>query len=167
MSWIAIIYLLVHFMLFAGIFRQWEFFRSERGIFFYHIISAITLVMLEFGVFLWRPSLDNLSLVVAAGAVHGIYSLTFLECWSLSQGGYSLQILRELVRCGMATPAELEQRFIDMSAHKKMSRLDSLTHLGLVQAEGDRFRLTRPGRIFANTMEVIVFLADLRGRAER
>ena len=160
-------YIAAHFLLYVCVFRHRALFRTERGIFLFHVVPMAGLVALAFGAFLWNPGLDGFALVVGAGAAHGIYSLSFLECWLLSEGGYSLRILSELVRRGAATPMDLEQQFVDMSARKKIGRLESLLHLGLVQTDGDRFRLTRQGMALANAMTLVASLAGFERRAER
>src|SRR3990170_2064168 len=139
-------YIAAHFLLYVCVFRHRAFFRTERGIFLFHAVPMVGLVALAFGAFLWNPGLDGFALVVGAGAAHGIYSLSFLECWLLSEGGYSLRIL---------------------SARKKIGRLESLLRLGLVQTDGDRFRLTRQGMALANAMTLVASLAGFERHAER
>lgn len=160
-------YIVVHFVLYVFVFRHRPFFWTERGIFLFHFVPLVSLVALAFGAFLWSPSPDSFALAVGAGAAHGIYSVSFLECWLLSEGGYSLRILGELVRRGTATPAELEQQFVDVSARKKTGRYESLLDLGFVKADGDRFHLTRQGRALADAMTLIAGLASVRRRAKR
>ena len=49
-------------------------------------------------------------MIVGAAAAHGIYSLSFLECWALSEGGYSLRVLDEIVRRGTVPLVDLEEQ---------------------------------------------------------
>lgn len=168
MPWVFIGgYIAIHFVLYLLIFRHLALFSTERGIFLLHVVSLGGIVALSFGIFLWSPSVDYVALVVAAAAAHGVYSLSFLECWLLSEGGYSLRLLSELVRRGAASLSELEQQFVDLSARKKADRLQSLLDVGLVRVDGDRFRLTRPGWALANAMALIANLAGFERRHER
>jgi len=155
-------YILAHFLLYIFIFRHRPFFWSERGIFLFHFTPALMLVTLAFGAFFWRPSFNSFALFVGASAACGIYSLSFLECWLLSEGGYSLRILSELVRRGTATPEELELQFFDMSAQKKVGRLESLLDLNLLQTDGNCFRLSPRGRVLAKVMSLIAGVAGFR-----
>ncbi len=163
MTWIIIgSYIAVHFLLYTLIFRHRAFFWSEWGILLFLLVPAAILVILAFASFLWQPSFESLALFVSAFAACGIYTLSFLECWLLSEGGYSLRILSELVRSGTATPAELEMQFIDMSARKKINRLESLLGMGMVKKDSDRFQLTRQGNAVAGVLTLIAAIAGFR-----
>lgn len=68
----------------------------ERGTFRYHLRSASRLACF------FAPRIDlpskQVGVVAASGTIvslHGIYSLSFLELWSLAQGGYAASILRQ------------------------------------------------------------------------
>lgn len=163
MPWILICgYFLSHFLLYVFVFRHRSFFWSERGIFMFHFVPALVLVTLVLAALLWQPSPKGFVLFVGASAACGIYSLSFLECWVLSEGGYSLRILSELVRRGTATQAEMELQFIEMSARKKIGRLNSLLALGLAKADTDRFRVTLQGGAVATAMSLIARLSGFR-----
>jgi hypothetical protein len=101
-------------------------------------------------------------LIVGAAAAHGIYSLSFLESWALSEGGYSLRALSEIVRRGSVTAAELEQHFVELSARKKLVRMGTLLNLRFVRAEGDHFVLTGVGRAIAKVLTLIARVANFQ-----
>src|SRR5262249_51461713 len=90
----GLLFVLGHFALFAAIFRHARTFHAERTIFLYHLISAVAMAIVAAAIAMWDVSL----LIGAIGllSIHAIYSLTFLELWSLAESGYSLAILREL-----------------------------------------------------------------------
>lgn len=155
-------YLVAHFLLYVFVFRHRRFFWTENGVFMFHVFPALGLVGVMSVVFLWSPTVDRFALLIGAGAAHGIYSLSFLEVWVLSEGGYSLRVLNELVKRGTAKPDDLERQFLNVSARKKMGRLDSLIGLGLVAAEGEHLKLTGKGRIAAGIMALIAASAGLR-----
>jgi hypothetical protein len=87
-------YLSIHLILFFGLFKRLERFRLERNIFLYHLISFVGFCFLQL---LFAPPLTAsnawLSYIAFGICIHGIYSLSFLELWSLTQGSYSLRIL--------------------------------------------------------------------------
>jgi hypothetical protein len=162
--WIALsMYLLVHLLAYVFFFRYMRALHTERGILLYHLISAAIVVIVTTASFLVAPTLEQFALIVGVVAAHGIYSLSFLEVWVLSEGGYSLRVLAEIVRINGTTPASLEQHFAALSVRKKAGRLNSLTGLGLVERNGSFFRLTVKGRHVAN---VVAFFARFtRGEA--
>lgn len=163
MPWILVAsYIIVHFLLYACILRHRPFFWRERGILLFYLVPAAILVTLVFGAFLWQPSFDRFATSVGAFAVCGIYTLSFMEFWLLSDGGYSLRILCELARMSTATPKELELHFIDLSARKKLGRLESLIGLGLAERDDDRYQLSRKGSALASVMALIAVTAGFR-----
>jgi hypothetical protein len=155
-------YLLMHFFVYVIDLRRRRFFRTEKGIFLLHMVSALAIVAVVAGAFLWSPNIERFALLIAAGAAHGIYSLSFLEIWVLSEGGYSLRILNELVARGGATTEALERQFTDLSARKKMGRIESLMSLGLIEPQDGRIGLTGKGRSIAGLTAAIAALAGFR-----
>ena len=163
MFWIIIGgYIACHFLLFLGISRWPGFLWSERGIFLFHFASVLLVaaglpVLGFFGI-----GAASLARVIGAGALHGIYSLTVIEVWLLSEGGYTLRILGELARRGSLEAEMLTQAFVDVSARKKRGRLDSLASAGLVRSAGNTVELTRRGRIVADVIMGIAALVAFR-----
>lgn len=162
MTWLLIVfYLVLHFTLFVFIFRHHPRFRSEGGVLLLHVASAVALVA---GMLVWfglSPSQTRLAFAVGAGAAHGIYSLSFLEIWALSDGGYSLRVLAAVVSRGQSTAAKLEAHFTALSSGKKEGRLDSLFELGLVQKDENTYALTPRGNVVAKFIAGIGYLAKL------
>jgi hypothetical protein len=99
---------------------------------------------------------------VAAISLHGIYSTSFLELWSLAEGGYSLSILRLLRDAGVdgrsVQPATLQA----IGARKKGSRLQGVLKLRLVRQRRDQFELTRAGQVVAHVLAGVAWAANLR-----
>src|SRR5207248_3861685 len=93
MTWFIILlaYVAAHFGLYALVLRRLPRFIEERVIFAYHAVSAVVLTVLAPG--LWLVGVIDFATLVGLVSLHGLYSMSFLELWSLSQGGYSLQIL--------------------------------------------------------------------------
>lgn len=135
-----------HFLLYAAVLRHLRAFSTEGAMFLYHAGSAALLAVILFGS--WNAGISSERLTEAVGVLsfHGIYSLSFLELWWLSDGGYSLRILDRVDRSGsQAEVTDLES----LGSAKKSDRLNSLKTLGLARAEGEKTRLTGPGRLFA------------------
>ncbi len=153
--------ILGHFGLYAACLRQRPAFRSERTIFLYHLSSWILCVTI-FGV----AGLINGGLHLAAitgalaGSVHGIYSLSFLELWSLTQGSYSLSILADISRdSGLhLTPTPIDD-LADIGRQKRKSREIALHKLGLLNELGE---LTRAGHIAAFALSLLIAFSNGR-----
>jgi len=147
----GLLYVLGHFALFAAIFRHARAFHAERTIFLYHLISAVVLAMVAGALAMWDVSL----LIGAIGllSIHAIYSITFLELWSLAEGGYSLAILRELT--GPRQRGRLQSDSMrTLGGGKVRTRIESLARLGLLRPTGDQVELTRLGRVAGWTQAV-------------
>jgi hypothetical protein len=165
MTWLLIgLYIATHFLLYVLIFRNLQRFRTERGIFSLHFLSASILVISMVTHFLLLPTYSRFALILGAAAAHGIYSLSFLECWALSEGGYSLRVLSEIVRRGTVPVSDLERHFVELSAHKKKDRASSLMTLGLISIQDERYKLTLKGKLIASAIATVAKLADFRAR---
>ncbi len=157
------IYLAVHFALFTFILRHRESFRTERVIFLYHAIPATVVGVLT----LVRAAVAEGASVAIAEAVlvlalQGIYSLSFLEMWSLAQGGYSLRILAEYesARAGKLSP---DTRSLENIGRGKLAeRLAGLRRLRFVDGGEGRVALTRTGKGVAALLRVFVVLANVK-----
>ena len=140
------LYLACHFALYAMILRRLRIFRLEGTIFLYHALSAIVL-------FLTLISTSN-SLAVIAGclSMQGIYSLSFLELWSLAEGGYSLNILRLIQK---ETGRDPQEQLEKIGTSKKANRTELLIHLKLVVRVDRTIRITKAGRLIAIVLNLI------------
>lgn len=157
------IYLLVHLALYALVLRQRPVFHGELPIFLYHALPAAFVALLAVGAIAFEPSVDRLLQATLFLALQGIYSISFLELWSLAQGGYSIQILIQLesARRAGAPPdlAPLEQ----VGASKKRDRLRGLRNLALVRPKsGGGYGLTAAGRVVSGFLHAIRWLARVR-----
>ena len=148
-------YCAAHFLAYVVLVRDTRWGRSERGIFLYHagsfllvFVSALSAAGLSVGS---MPA----AIVVSAVAVHGIYSLSFLEVWSLTQGSYSLSIL-DAVETAERNNADLPwERLLAIEADKRKDRITGLRRMGLVATDGSRVRLTSIGRVFVTILALI------------
>jgi hypothetical protein len=157
--WYAI-YLAAHLLLYIAVLRQRPAFRQEKVIFAYHALSAVgvTLAVLVEPLVLGTPF--DLQWIIAIVGLHGIYSVSFLELWSLAEGGYSLQILEGLDRAERrGEPADLEA-LRAIGAAKQGNRLTGLASVGLVRQAGGRVELTAAGRLLASVFALLGWLTN-------
>ena len=155
------VYILVHAGLYGGWLRHRPAFRGERTIFLYHLFSWIISVG---GAGAWGLSAQGWpaagALAVLCGSLHGIYSLSFLELWSLSQGSYSLSILAEVGQdCTLQSLRQSAAGTGMIGRQKRDARLRSLRGLGLLNPQG---AITAPGRAVAAVIAGIIWLTKGR-----
>jgi hypothetical protein len=106
--------------------------RSERRIFLFHLASFAGLVATMIALPSDRPWIA----VMSAISLHGIYSLTFLEFWSLAEGGYTILLLQAL-SIGAVDSDRLVRELAAIGDRKRETRIDALTRLRLISIEKD------------------------------
>jgi hypothetical protein len=157
---LCLLYLVLHAGLYFVILRNRPAVASEKGIFRYHLASAVAVTGV---VALWAlvaGDPEAWTWFVAVIMLHGIYSLSFLELWALADDSYSVAIM-ELV--GRNDGVALVQRFEEIGISKQTSRLDALQALGLVGPLADgSFALTSKGRAAAIVGRAVLFLVNVR-----
>jgi len=141
-------YLAAHFAAYVLVLRHRAGLRSEKGIFLYHFASAVFAGLAGVAFAVLEPDRFGLSGLVLVLSLHGIYSLSFLELWSLAQGGFSLSILAGVAQ---AEASGKEPDFSGLAAiwqAKQVDRVAALEKLGLVSGTDGRIALTaRGGRV--------------------
>lgn len=155
-------YVGVHFLIYFMILRHAQVFRSEKTIFLYHFIPAVIVLFIASGQSVTTHSEDLLAPMVLVVSLQGIYSLSFLELWSLAQGGYSISIL---ISVETAAQEDKEPDFAALEhigTRKRASRLEGLQRLGLIQRCEGIYRLTVVGLAIATFLGLISWLVDLK-----
>ena len=153
-------YVVLHLAAYLASLRQLASFRRESTIFAYHAIScclysaAVLSSVLLAGGYRWLVA--GLGLVM----LHCLYSITFLELWSLSQGGYSIAILAGIKRRGRTSVETLIAEYARIGNTKITARLRSLGALGLLHVDDGRYRLTGRGKLVARALSVLRWLAN-------
>jgi hypothetical protein len=95
-------------------------------------------------------------------SLQGIYSLSFLELWSLTQGGYSLTILKKVQESGgVASAADLAS-LGQIGAGKQTGRLQGLEKLHLLQSRQNQIAITPLGKFAAFLFRGLVLLINLK-----
>jgi hypothetical protein len=133
---------------------------AEGAILKFHVGSFCIFAGLCAQVFLIA---DDGSATVAVGAlaVHGIYSLSFLELWSLAEGGYSLQLLAAL-EPGPASRSRVTSFVAEIGDAKRETRIRSLESGGLIAKSDDQLTLTARGRLAVGAIAVLRNVAGYR-----
>ena len=159
--WLGLIYPLLHFAAYVVFFRRHALFRTEKGIFFLHFVSACLLPLAVFGLSInsgfWFAALA----AVTVAAAHGVYSISFLELWSLSEGSYSFAILRAIEARSPADPEHVIAELGAVGDMKKDQRLQSLHRLRLITQDRQKISLTPRGRRIAAILRGLRILANL------
>ncbi|MEQ8641163.1 MAG: hypothetical protein RIE31_11270 [Alphaproteobacteria bacterium] len=152
--WATAGYSVIHLLAYIVFLRNWPSMRQERGIFAFHMISFLLVSVAAALVGLYAETVGP---VIAAIAVHGIYSLSFLEAWSLAQGGYSLTILDRLSRTASQTSDDVLKGLEAVGLEKLQSRYRALVAMGLIAMHEDgKTRLTIVGRAVTLLLAALV-----------
>jgi hypothetical protein len=149
-------YLVLHLSAYRFLLRtRWRVLQTEKGIFGYHAVSFAVAFTAVSVALLAKSELNFDWLVFTIGA-HGVYSLSFLELWSLTQGSYSLSLLAAVDRLGgEATDVRL-QELSEIGRGKTNARTSDLARLGLMRPDGAT--LTLAGTIAARFFRCLLFL---------
>lgn len=153
-------YLLVHALAYVLVLRRLAAFSSEKAIFLYHAAPATLLALGLLGWWLVNPATVAFALAVSIIAAQGIYSMSFLELWSLAEGGYSLSILDRIDR-NLTTGQSLNRVELErIGEAKKTNRIRSLRSLALVTDGDGGLRLTPVGRCVAALLAAVAWPAN-------
>ena len=144
----TIVYLGLHLLVYRTVLRdRWPCFGTERGIFLYHTASFLAANLTVIGLGLEGSWPIWLAFMIGT---HGIYSLSFLELWSLAQGSYSLALLTMIDRLGPKASATRLQESAVIGRQKSEARNADLARLWLLQdGQSGPSRLTVIGGFLA------------------
>ena len=155
-------YLGLHLVAYVLVLRNVPAFTSERVIFLYHVVSAILVSTVAILLGWVGGSSDAWASAAAIIALHGVYSVSFLEVWSLAEGSSSLLILTYLRRLEQHQAPFDRAILWKVGAAKQGNRIDGLVRLGLVRRDGDLLALTGPGRAVGAALTAIAWLANVQ-----
>jgi hypothetical protein len=160
----GLIVLFAHFFLYLVLLRDRTFFQTERGIFLYHFVSVVVFVAASVVIFLIYRDDEAFSIACCLVAAHGIYSISFLELWSLAQGSYSLSIMGRGQSGGELSRTQLVELFSRIGNQKKADRLAGLKRSQLVRLDADHWKLNSLGVMVASLLRSLLWLANIRER---
>jgi hypothetical protein len=155
-------YLALHVLLYVFLLRDRPLVQSERGIFLYHFVSATVLTLGAFVAAVTHFSDAMIAIAIGLIATHCIYSISFLELWTLAEGSYSMSILTGIASQGTLSRNSLIDAFARIGDAKKGNRLSVLSKLSLARREGNHWRLSARGRFLANVLNILVWLAAIK-----
>jgi hypothetical protein len=130
---------------------------SERGIFRFHVASFAALAIL---VAIFVAAGASIGTSAGALSLHGIYSLSFLELWSLSEGGFSVMALLRLSLKPVPRVSLLAE-LGTIGQQKKDDRLQKLISGGLISGDAI-ITLTERGRWAANAVRFLRSIANFK-----
>jgi hypothetical protein len=158
---VGLSYLVLHVLLYVFLLRYRPLFQSERGIFLYHFASVTLLTLVAFATAITHFSDATLAIATGLSAVHCIYSISFLELWSLAEGSYSMSILTGIASQGTLSRNALIDAFARIGDAKKGDRLSVLSKLSLARRDGHLWRLSARGRLVAVIVNALIWLAAI------
>jgi hypothetical protein len=161
---VGLSYLALHFLLYVLVLRGRPLVQSERGIFLYHFGSAAVFTLVAFCLTVRYFSDAAIAIAIGLSALHGIYSLSFLELWTLAEGSYSMSILTGIASQGTLSRDALIDAFARIGDAKKRDRLAVLSNLSLGSRDGNHWRLSRRGRLLASLLNILIWLAAISKR---
>jgi len=151
-----------HFACYWVIVRRRKGLVSERFILLYHLVPATVFGLVALGIAFAVGGEGPAAAALAAIFAHGIYSLTFLELWTLSQISYSREVLALAATVTGTTRDAAIRELAGIGDRKKAGRLESLEKLGLVRQNSDTFRLTCSGRLVSLFLSCLRWPTDIR-----
>jgi hypothetical protein len=149
------IYLAAHLTFYILWLRHLASLRTEKGIFLYHFSSAVLTGLLVVVAACIYPEEFGLAGCLLVLSVHGIYSLSFLELWSLAQGGYSLSIIAGIARAEASGDEPDFSALEAIGVAKQADRVTALERMGLVSRSGEHISLTSRGNSIAAVLHLL------------
>lgn len=146
------IYLIAHFAAYAAGLRRWVLLQEEHGIFLYHFGSACVTGLFALAAAFIDPLEFGFAGLVLVLCIHGIYSLSFLELWSLAQGGYSLSVIAAIANAEAEGSDPDFSRLAQIGGKKQRDRVAGLEKLGLIAFVGEKITLTKRGNSMATML---------------
>jgi hypothetical protein len=162
MHWLVLVgFITAHLLAYLAVFRHWQVFAGERTIFAYHGLAFAV----GFAVVATAFARGAIGFAALSGllALQFIYSISFLELWSLAQGSYSLQILTRVAREASTPREEIVAACEAIGGEKKRHRLDNLLTFGLVAKSVDsRLGLSAKGAMLVRSLRTIMRFSAVR-----
>jgi len=134
--------------------------RNERAIFLLHVAAFVSFAIICAAAYVRYPGLSA-TVVVGALSLNAIYCLSFLELWSLAEGGYSISMLKSL-KTGPKARALVAEEAAAIGDRKRDNRIAALQNLGLVGKVNGTFTLTPRGQLVASAVALLRGLANFR-----
>ena len=150
-------WVVVHFLAYAFLLRFTQAFGRERNIFAYHMSSFLTLGCGSIIAGLLIGLAQAGDAIITVLSLHGIYSMSFLSLWASAEGGFSLNIMKEVGKKPFAR-SELIDLFVKIGDHKRRDRLGNLGRMGFIRKNGTHFEIAPKGRKIAHILRILHFI---------
>lgn len=159
---LALAYLGTHVLAFTLVLRGRRAFAREGVILAYHVASfaAGALALLAWA---WPALEARVPAATGVLCLHGIYSLSFLELWSLTQISYSLELVDRIAAGQTPAESEARARFAAVGVDKRRQRVEDLRRLKLVAGEGEALRPTLRGLVWGAGFRAVRWLTRGEG----
>jgi hypothetical protein len=156
MHWLFLAaFIAAHFLAYFAVFRHFRAFASERAIAVYHGLGFVLVLVIV--TVAWARGTIGFAGWCGLLALEYLYSLSFLELWTLAEGSYSLQILRRVSQEGSPTREDIVAMCEAIGAKKKDHRLDDLLAFGLIAVSTDgRLTLSTAGTMLVRALRAIM-----------
>jgi len=136
---------------------------TEGTVLKYHVVSFCLAMLLCGGLAFLAE--DGFAAWIAAVSLHGIFSMSFLELWSVSQGSFFLSVMDRLEVWrgteGEGVPFDVSS-LAEIGRGKRISRLQALLAKGWVRDDGRVLALTKTGRIVSHAFDVLRWVMHVR-----
>ena len=139
-------------------------FRTEMAIFLYFFLYYLITFILSCIIFYINDNSNSIAPIILINSVNGIYCLSFLELWSLSQISYSYEILKRVKLGGISIASKEIIEMQNVGDAKRVSRLQSLSNIKILEKNGSQWRLSSFGKFISLTLTIILWLPNLKNR---
>jgi len=163
MHWLVLVgFIGGHLLLYLALLRHLRLFEREVTIAAYHGVAVIIVIAVVIAAF--ARGAIGFAALTGLLALQSIYSMSFLELWSLAEGSYSLQILAELSRRDSISREELIAACAAIGAQKTRRRLDYLLGLKLLTNSADGcLRPSILGGMIVRPLRIVRRLTTVQG----
>jgi len=163
MHWLLLVaFIGGHLLIYLAWLRHLRVFERENANAAYHGVAFLTVVVVVAAAF--ARGAIGFAALTGLLALQFIYSMSFLELWSLAEGSYSLQILAKVSRQGLTSREELIAACMSIGEQKMRHRLDYLLGLKLVTNCADgRLRPSILGGMIVRPLRIVSRLTTAQG----
>lgn len=154
-------FIAAHVLVYVAVLRHLRVFATERTIAIYHALAFAAV----FAAVIVAFARGTIGFAACCGllALQSLYSLSFLELWTLAEGSYSLQILLRVASHASISREQVVASCEAIGADKKRNRLDDLQALKLIAKASDgTFSLSAMGRVLVDMFSLIMRLTTIR-----
>ena len=136
---------------------------AEGAVLKYHVVS-FCLTAAICGALAVSMDRDGFAAWVAAVCLHAIFSMSFLELWSVSEGSFFLAVMDRLVawrKTGGGQPFDVSP-LAEIGRRKRINRLDALLGKGWIAEKNGMLSLTGTGRAVAGAFNLLRWIMHVR-----